>query len=171
MLYKVTKVITKNLNKVIDINYYPIPETEYSNKLHRPVGIGVQGLADVFIMMKVGFDSLEAAEINEKIFETIYYGALETSMEIARKREPLVKKIKELKHNSDNSDKILIDTNKIEEMRNEYNVLMKSMKLTEEEMKKESFLGTYSSYEGSPMSKGLLQFDFGNKVHLENLMG
>ena len=116
-----------------------------------PIGIGVQGLADVFIMMKVGFDSLEAAEINEKIFETIYYGALETSMEIARKREPLVKKIKELKHNLDNSDKILIDTNKIEEMRNEYNVLMKSMKLTEEEMKKESFLGTYSSYEGSPI--------------------
>jgi ribonucleoside-diphosphate reductase alpha chain len=159
MLYKVTKVVTKNLNKVIDINYYPIPETEYSNKLHRPIGIGVQGLADVFIMMKVGFDSLEAAEINERIFETIYYGALQTSMEIARKRTPLIKKIKELKYNLDNLDKILFDTNKIKAMRNEYNSLMKNMKLTEEEKNKDKFLGTYSSYEGSPMSNGSLQFD------------
>ena len=109
--------------------------------------------------MKVGFDSLEAAEINEKIFETIYYGALQTSMEIARKRTPLIKKIKELKYNLDNLDKILFDTDKIEAMRNEYNSLMKFMKLTEEEMNKDKFLGTYSSYEGSSMSKGSLQFD------------
>jgi len=67
-LYKVSKVITKNLNKIIDINYYPLPETELSNKLHRPIGIGVQGLAYVFAIVKIPFDSPEARTINEKIF-------------------------------------------------------------------------------------------------------
>ena len=159
MLYKVTKVITKNLNKVIDVTYYPIPEAEYSNKLHRPIGIGVQGLADVFMLLKVGFDSLEAAEINEKIFETIYYASLETSMEIARKRNPLVKKIKELQYNLDNLDNLDFSKNKINNMRDELSILLNETKVTKEELNCDSYLGTYSSYIGSPVSKGLLQYD------------
>lgn len=87
-LYEVTKVITRNLNKIIDINYYPVPEAERSNKRHRPIGIGVQGLADVFIMLRMPFDSEEARGLNKDIFETIYYAAVEASMELAIEQGP-----------------------------------------------------------------------------------
>ena len=104
-LYEITKVITKNLNKVIDVNYYPVEEARNSNMRHRPIGIGVQGLADTFILMRYAFDSKEAKKLNAEIFETIYFGAMEASMEIAKKD------------------------------------------------------GTYESYKGSPVSKGIFQFD------------
>jgi len=83
-LYRVTKRITKNLNKVIDRNYYPIKEAETSNVRHRPIGIGVQGLADAFQRMGLAFESDGAMDVNTKIFETIYFAAMETSMEIAQ---------------------------------------------------------------------------------------
>merc|ERR1712042_378146 len=101
----ISKVITRNLNKIIDLNFYPIPEAERSNKRHRPIGIGVQGLADAFILMRYPFESPEAVLLNKQIFETIYYGALEASCELAIKEGP------------------------------------------------------YSTYEGSPVSKGQLQYD------------
>jgi ribonucleoside-diphosphate reductase alpha chain len=82
-LHSVTKVVTNNLNKVIDINYYPTEKTRTSNLRHRPIGIGVQGLADTFILMDIAFHSEEAKEINKLIFETIYHGALEKSNELA----------------------------------------------------------------------------------------
>ena len=82
-LHEVTKVVTYNLNKIIDVNYYPTEKTRTSNMRHRPIGIGVQGLADVFIMMGIPFHSEEAKQINKNIFETIYHGALESSCEIA----------------------------------------------------------------------------------------
>lgn len=104
-LYEITKVITRNLNKVIDVNYYPVEEARYSNMRHRPIGIGVQGLADVFIMLRMPFDSEEAKRLNEDIFETIYYGAMEASMELAKKD------------------------------------------------------GAYETFKGSPVSKGIFQFD------------
>ncbi len=104
-LFEVTKVVTKNLNKVIDVNYYPIQEAENSNMRHRPIGLGVQGLADAFILMRHPFDSPEARQLNKDIFETIYFAALTASNEIAQ-----------------------VD-------------------------------GAYSTYEGSPASKGELQFD------------
>jgi ribonucleoside-diphosphate reductase alpha subunit len=108
LLHKITKIITYNLNKVIDINFYPTSKTKTSNKRHRPIGIGVQGLADVFALMNLPFNSDEAKEINKNIFETIYHAALESSMEIA-----------------------------IED-------------------------GSYETFEGSPASKGILQFDMWN---------
>ena len=104
-LYEITKVATRNLNKVIDVNYYPVEEARRSNFRHRPIGLGVQGLADAFIMLRMPFDSAEAKGLNEDIFETIYYAAVETSMELAKVQ------------------------------------------------------GTYETYEGSPASKGKLQFD------------
>jgi len=104
-LYEITKVVTRNLNKVIDINYYPVEEAKNSNMRHRPIGIGVQGLADAFILMRMPFDSPESRQLNKDIFETIYFAAMETSMEIA-----------------------------IEE-------------------------GAYSTFKGSPASKGFFQFD------------
>lgn len=82
-LYEITKTVTKNLNKVIDVNYYPIPETELSNFRHRPIGIGAQGLADAFILLRMPFDSPEAQKLNKEIFETLYFAAMEASMELA----------------------------------------------------------------------------------------
>ena len=82
-LYEVTKVVTRNLNKVIDVNFYPVPEAEKSNKRHRPIGIGVQGLADTFAKMRMPFDSDDACALNKDIFETMYYAAVESSTELA----------------------------------------------------------------------------------------
>ncbi|KAK4024796.1 hypothetical protein OUZ56_010290 [Daphnia magna] len=87
-LKEITKVITRNLNKIIDVNYYPVPEAKLSNFRHRPIGIGVQGLADAFILMRYPFDSEEAQLLNKQIFETIYYGALESSCELAQQFGP-----------------------------------------------------------------------------------
>jgi ribonucleoside-diphosphate reductase alpha chain len=87
-LMEVTRHVTKNLNRIIDINYYPVPEAERSNRRHRPIGIGVQGLADTFIKLKMPFDSEEAQLLNEDIHETIYYGAMLASMELAKKHGP-----------------------------------------------------------------------------------
>ncbi|MFP9114025.1 ribonucleoside-diphosphate reductase subunit alpha [Flavobacterium sp. RHBU_3] len=83
-LYDVTKRITRNLNRVIDRNYYPIEEAYNSNMRHRPVGLGVQGLADAFIMMRMPFTSDEAKQLNQEIFETIYFAAVTASMELAK---------------------------------------------------------------------------------------
>ncbi|KAF9941375.1 ribonucleotide-diphosphate reductase subunit rnr1 [Mortierella alpina] len=88
MLHKITKIVTRNLNRIIDANYYPVPEAERSNKRHRPVGLGVQGLADAFIKMRMPFDSPEARKLNVDIFETIYHAALETSCELAQEEGP-----------------------------------------------------------------------------------
>ncbi len=104
-LYEITKVVTKNLNKVIDINYYPVAEARNSNMRHRPIGIGVQGLADAFILLRMPFDSPEAQGLNKDIHETIYFAAMEASMELAKQH------------------------------------------------------GTYETYKGSPVSKGIFQFD------------
>ncbi|MBL0046717.1 MAG: ribonucleoside-diphosphate reductase subunit alpha [Bacteroidetes bacterium] len=107
-LFDVTYVITKNLNKVIDRNYYPVPEARNSNMKHRPIGIGVQGLADAFILLRMAFDSPEAAKLNSEIFETIYYAAMTASKDLAK-----------------------VD-------------------------------GHYESYPGSPVSKGIFQYDMWN---------
>merc|ERR1740121_2019276 len=104
-LYDVTRVATKNLNKVIERNYYPTEEARRSNMRHRPIGLGVQGLADAFMMMRLPFESQEAQRLNEDIFETIYFAACEASCELAEK------------------------------------------------------MGAYETYNGSPASKGQLQFD------------
>lgn len=104
-LYEITKVATRNLNKVIDVNYYPVEEARRSNMRHRPIGLGVQGLADAFIMLRMPFDSPEARGLNKDIFETIYFAAMEASMEEAKK------------------------------------------------------YGAYETFKGSPVSKGIFQFD------------
>ena len=125
-LLEVTKVVTNNLNRVIDINFYPTEKTKVSNMKHRPIGIGVQGLADTFFLMDIPFHSEEAKQINKDIFETIYYAALMRSNELA------------------------ID-------RKQY----KSTIFTEDELTKlpVNLKGSYSSFVGSPASKGILQFD------------
>ncbi|KAL8243797.1 hypothetical protein R6Q59_010055 [Mikania micrantha] len=104
-LHEVAQVVTRNLNKIIEINYYPVPEARNSNMRHRPIGLGVQGLADAFLALRLPFDSPEARQLNIQIFETIYHAALTASCELARE------------------------------------------------------LGPYSTYEGSPISQGQLQYD------------
>ncbi|MDP2189326.1 MAG: ribonucleoside-diphosphate reductase subunit alpha [Sphingobacteriaceae bacterium] len=107
-LFDITYIVTKNLNKVIDINYYPVPEARNSNMRHRPIGIGVQGLADAFIMLRYAFDSDEARQLNAEIFETIYFAAMTASKDLAKEH------------------------------------------------------GAYESYKGSPVSKGIFQYDMWN---------
>jgi len=107
-LFEITYVVTKNLNKVIDINYYPIEEARNSNMRHRPIGIGIQGLADAFILMRMPFDSEEARQLNKEIFETIYYASMTASKDLAKEH------------------------------------------------------GAYASYEGSPVSQGIFQYDMWN---------
>jgi len=87
-LIEVTKVLIKNLNKIVDLNYYPVPECELSNKRHRPLGLGVQGLADVYNKMRIPFDSEEAAQLNKQIFATIYHSSLTESNRISTKYGP-----------------------------------------------------------------------------------
>ena len=86
-LFNVTYRVTKNLDKVIDANYYPVAEARNSNMRHRPIGIGVQGLADAFILMRHAFDSAEAKQLNKEIFETIYYAAVTASKDLPMKMD------------------------------------------------------------------------------------
>jgi ribonucleoside-diphosphate reductase alpha subunit len=139
-LHEVTKVITNNLNKVIDINYYPTDKTRVSNLKHRPIGIGVQGLADTFILMDIPFHSEAAKEVNKLIFETIYHAALEKSNEMAKERAILMQDLL----NGKSSGKFVL---------NEYDRTL----LTNQTDK--NLYGTYSSFKGSPTSQGILQFD------------
>ncbi len=83
-LYEITRVVTRNLNRVIDINYYPIPEARNSNMRHRPIGLGVQGLADAFLMLRMAFDGEAAKKLNKEIFETLYFAAMTESCELAK---------------------------------------------------------------------------------------
>ncbi|TPX09987.1 uncharacterized protein E0L32_008834 [Thyridium curvatum] len=107
-LHEVTQVVVRNLNKIIDVNYYPVQEARNSNMRHRPIGLGVQGLADAFLALRMPFESPEARELNKQIFETIYHAALTASSDLAKEQGP------------------------------------------------------YSTYEGSPVSKGILQYDMWN---------
>ncbi|KAK3988150.1 ribonucleoside-diphosphate reductase large chain [Cladorrhinum sp. PSN332] len=107
-LHEVTQVVVRNLNKIIDVNHYPVPEAWNSNSRHRPIGLGVQGLADAFLALRMPFESPEARELNKQIFETIYHAALTASCQLAKEEGP------------------------------------------------------YSTYEGSPVSQGILQYDMWN---------
>jgi ribonucleoside-diphosphate reductase alpha chain len=156
-LHEVAKVVTNNLNQVIDINFYPTEKTRRSNLLHRPIGIGVQGLADTFILMDVAFHSEDAKIINKQIFETIYHAALEKSNEIAihRKKKLYDKFVKaaDIFSYQAVSEKVLV-----------YNTKMtvyglEDMIYNEFKNLNGTCCGAYSSFVGSPASQGILQFD------------
>jgi ribonucleoside-diphosphate reductase alpha chain len=87
-LHEVTRIVTENLNRVIDVNYYPTPKTRVSNMAHRPIGIGIQGLADTFMLLDLAFSSDEARILNRRIFETMYHAALTASCDLAEKDGP-----------------------------------------------------------------------------------
>lgn len=138
-LHDVAKTVTRNLNKVIDINFYPVEKARRSNLKHRPIGIGVQGLADAYTLMRFPFDSPEAMKLNRDIFETIYHGSCEASMEISKKRARLIHEY---------------DENKMT-----YDELHDKLNMNEYEIINAKYPGAYSTFDGSPASKGLLQFD------------
>lgn len=151
-LKDLSKTLTNNLNKIIDYNFYPIPETERSNRRHRPIGIGVQGLANVFYEMKTEFGSDESKEINRKIFESIYYGSLQASMEISRDREEKMKVFKTgIRSFAPNEDEY-VSEDILRRLNDE-------LKPIDAEIEREEYLGTYSSYIGSPLYNGFLQHD------------
>ena len=148
-LHSVTKVVTNNLNKVIDVNFYPTEKTKTSNLKHRPIGIGVQGLADAFILMDIPFHSEKAKEINKLIFETMYHAALEKSNELSIERKYNCKKDYSifLKEQLKNNSLQFYDLN--------------DFNLTKEEIANldDDRCGAYSSFIGSPASQGILQYD------------
>ena len=144
-LHEIAMMATKNLNKIIDLNYYPIEKTRKSNLRHRPIGIGVQGLADTYILMGYPFDSQEACDLNKKIFETIYHGAVQSSMLIAKKRTELLNELQ-----SNPTPQREIDIRKYLNI-NEYEKGIEG-----------KYPGAYSTFEGSPASQGKLQFDLWN---------
>jgi ribonucleotide reductase alpha subunit len=161
-LHQVVKVITNNLNKIIDINYYPTEKTRRSNLLHRPIGIGVQGLADTFILMNVAYHSDEAKEINKYIFETIYHAALEKSWENSVERREKILEIKNMMSTkifdeivNEEPDKPLINYFSEPEV-HIYNPILGEI-FTED-----CYAGAYCSFQGSPASEGKLQFDLWN---------
>ena len=146
-LHDVVGVVAENLNKVIDVNYYPTPKTRRSNLLHRPIGVGVQGLADVFMLMDVPYHSKEALVINRNIFETIYHAAIRTSCIIAKRRFEYVNghcntggTITAKSLSAMVPSALAFSTNEIEGLSDEH-------------------IGSYASFEGSPAARGQLQFD------------
>jgi ribonucleotide reductase alpha subunit len=147
-LHEVTKVVTNNLNKVIDINFYPTEKTKTSNFRHRPIGIGVQGLADAFILLDIVFHSNEAKEVNRLIFETMYHAALEKSNELAIERKTNKKNDFEfLKKQLDNNSLNFCDLT-------DFNFIKEEIEKLDDER-----CGSYSSFIGSPAEKGILQYD------------
>jgi ribonucleotide reductase alpha subunit len=143
------KVVIRNLDRVIDVNYYPTEKTRVSNMLHRPVGLGVQGLADVFMMLDLAFQSDESKELNRLIFETIYHASMETTNEIAKERY-------EAHHEHFEQQK----ANKSDDT----NIYVSDKIFTKEEYAKlhGTVCGAYSSFIGSPTSNGIFQFDLWN---------
>ena len=157
-LHKVVKMVTTNLDKIITINFYPTDKTKTSNILHRPIGIGVQGLADVFALMDIAFHSEEAKTVNKYIFETIYHAALERSNEIAKERLEGMREIKlsRMTRDTDAGDRrgVGFDTEHIKGLISLYEPIKEELNNLQD-----NHLGAYSSFEGSPASKGILQFD------------
>ena len=140
-LSNAVKILVRNLNIIIDKNFYPVQETKRSNFRHRPIGIGIQGLADVYMCLRMPFDSPEAASLNKEIFATIYYSALRESLDLSKKTG--------LIYRNGPNRYLLKDTNIWESNAVDKRIIEGSLEL----------LGAYSTFEGSPISKGQFQFD------------
>ena len=155
---EIVKQIVKNLNKIIDYNYYPVKEAEYSNRRNRPEGIGNSGLSNIFAMMKIAFDSDEARALNREIFENMYYAALEASMEVARKRKKYVQEYKRIiKLGSTGTGELTEeDKKRLDELKTTYFIIDEELKLPNQ------YAGAYSTFVGSPLSEGKFQFDLWN---------
>lgn len=161
LLINVIDQTARNLNQIIDYNFYPVPETRLSNKKHRPLGQGVQGLADVYSLLKLPYDSDKAMKLNIEIFETIYYGMVLASMKMAKERYKDMKMLCEL-WQSDSNEIRKIDDYTFESDDPKINKLLKKHYVCIWELEMKSNYGAYSSFIGSPMSEGKFQFDLWN---------
>lgn len=162
-LYKVATLATINLDKVIDINYYPVYEAKLSNQKHRPIGLGIQGLADALVMMKIPFESDEAIQFNKMVMETIYLAAITVSNDLAKNRYKQMKQFMEL-YLSDYNFSEFYDENKnytSTQLNELYHSLRPNKYEIERNLKSSNnyLLGSYSSFEGSLFSEGKFQFD------------
>jgi len=157
-LYNIAYIATINLNKIIDINYYPVIEAKKSNLKHRPIGLGIQGLADTLVLLKIPFDSNESVEFNSKMMETIYLAAITASNDISKERYNILKNVINK-----------IDINQLPEYYElnynindvELNDIYHNLKLNKFELTNlsDTIIGAYSSFIGSPISQGKFQFD------------
>ena len=159
-LHSVTKQVSVSLNKLIDVNYYPNEKTKRSNLLHRPIGIGVQGLADVFMLMDIPFTSPKAKETNKLIFETIYHAALESSNETAIKRklhmQTVIDEYKDtIGMNNPLNNHTIVDTFRF----NDTNITNCKPIINEIQKLPHEYAGSYSTFVGSPLHEGIFQFD------------
>lgn len=164
-LHEVTQVITYNLNRIIDVNYYPNLKSKRSNLLHRPIGIGVQGLADVFIKMNIPFCSEKAKEVNRFIFETIYHASVEGSCNLAKARTENMSILTELHHRNPLFDTFCPVDRCYKSTSTGMDLLLKqTLPILAEFQQCNSGgpPGAYSSFQNSPLSKGLFQFDLWN---------
>ena len=142
--HRAVKRVVRNMDKVIDRNFYPTPETRRSNLLHRPIGIGIQGLADVYMMMRHPYESQEAADLNRDISETMYHATLEASMEISKERSEWIQELS------------TCDTSRREWLLSQ---LRPNELDNEEHWSTSKIPGAYTSFETSPAAKGILQMD------------
>lgn len=157
-----TRTLVHNLNRIIDINFYPVPETKLSNMKMRPIGIGVQGLSDTYIKMNMCFDQPEAMTLNKQIFECIYYAALDESCNIARDREMVLNAIK---HSNDRVFEDLPEfyDDSVTFNDKNFNDVYHKLRLNKKEVERDEMIGTYECYNGCPMHNGKLQFDLWDK--------
>jgi len=156
-LEEITYIASKNVDKVIDLNYYPTIETKYSNMRHRPIGIGIQGVADAIVSLKIAFDSDEAVVFNGRMMESIYYACLKASVDIAKSRHDKMKQLIE----SNVEVPEFYDPNFQLQDKN-LNTLYHEMIPCKYEINNNKYPGAYSTFENSPFSKGILQFDMCN---------
>lgn len=155
-LYQVAYLATENLNNVIDVNYYPTSQSKLSNMKHRPIGLGIQGLADTLAMLRIPFESEQSIKFNQDMMETIYFAAMTASKDIAKKRNKMSHfiKIKD-KLPTFYDPNLTLESDKI-------NNLYHELKPNQYELKNTEYLGAYSSFKGSPLSEGKFQFDLWN---------
>ena len=168
MLRETCKILVRNLNKVVDLNYYPVPETKRSNFRHRPLGIGVQGFADMLFKLRFPFESDEAKKINQEIFENIYFACLEESMNISKRRYEIMHtedffiwatSINENSHPDLDPD-LIMETYQTEKFTlKEIQIYLKNR--LDPHLK--NFVGSYTTFVGSPLYQGKFSFNLHNK--------
>ena len=171
-LFDLVVLITDNLNKIIDLTYYPVYQGKLSNLRHRPIGIGVQGLADVFALMKWSFTSPEAKQLNKEIFETMSFAFNTASMTLAKKRSMRIDQYRDLLSKQENSQLSNIEKTQLDELEDklypnnlyseerdsETDRILKEIKMNELNSE-ETWKGAYSTFPGSPVSQGEFQHD------------
>ena len=167
-LYDIAYLATINLNQVIDVNYYPVHQTRFSNMRHRPIGLGIQGLADALVLMRIPFDSEDAVQFNSKMMETIYLASVTASNDLAIIRSEGMRRLIQGWYEHINYPEFYDESLVLQN--HEMNELYHRLKPCKYELQRDSSsdtIGSYSSFDGSPFSEGKFQFDLWGKSEEE----